>query len=287
MPRMTLIPLSLVAISLVTTNGFIPVPNTFSRMVSRSLLRGSYENIPPPSSPDKFTVGPSMSSKLIYLVDDEEVLLSAISQYLEKAYPNYVIKKFTDANEPLKAMTEAVDSGTVSSKNSVIPDLIISDIRMPTLDGLTFLSLIRQHYSPLLSTLPMILLTAKGMTSDRIEGYKTGADAYLPKPFDPEELVAIIDSLLAKREASGEFMDSRLSDAINAPGLSTSRGDGSSGNLNKLSDLSTLSANIDVAEIKRDLESIKEMLGGNININTPQQKAARQKQISITPKEVS
>ena len=52
---------------------------------------------------------------------------------------------------------------------------------------------------PPLLRIPVIFLTARGQTSDRIRGYKAGVNAYLPKPFDPEELVSIIESVLMNR----------------------------------------------------------------------------------------
>jgi DNA-binding NarL/FixJ family response regulator len=83
-----------------------------------------------------------------------------------------------------------------------IPDAIVSDIRMPIMDGITLLEQIRSH--PQLVPIPVILLTAKGMTNDRIAGYQAGADAYVPKPFDPDELLAIIDHCISRHEALNE-----------------------------------------------------------------------------------
>lgn len=47
---------------------------------------------------------------------------------------------------------------------------------------------------------PVVLLTAKGMTEDRVAGYRAGADAYIPKPFDPDELISVIDSAILRLE---------------------------------------------------------------------------------------
>lgn len=69
---------------------------------------------------------------------------------------------------------------------------------MPGKDGIELLGLIRSDER--LSRVPVILLTAKGMTQDRIEGYKAGADVYLPKPFDPEELLSIVDGSIQRRQ---------------------------------------------------------------------------------------
>ncbi|HEY9633032.1 MAG TPA: response regulator transcription factor [Coleofasciculaceae cyanobacterium] len=69
-------------------------------------------------------------------------------------------------------------------------------------DGYQFLKQLRDD--PRFKTLPVVFLTARGMTSDRIDGYKAGCDAYLSKPFDPEELVALIQNLLERRTTTAE-----------------------------------------------------------------------------------
>lgn len=79
-----------------------------------------------------------------------------------------------------------------------VPDVIVSDVRMPIMDGLTLLEQIRSH--PQLVQIPVILLTAKSMVHDRVAGYQAGADAYLPKPFDPDELIALIDHYIQRHE---------------------------------------------------------------------------------------
>jgi DNA-binding NarL/FixJ family response regulator len=72
-----------------------------------------------------------------------------------------------------------------------------SDIRMPGKDGIELLGLIRSDER--LERVPVILLTAKALTQDRILGYKAGADVYLPKPFDPDELLSIVDNAIQRR----------------------------------------------------------------------------------------
>jgi DNA-binding NarL/FixJ family response regulator len=81
-----------------------------------------------------------------------------------------------------------------------MPDLVITDIMMPQVSGLEFLKQLRDD--PRFETLPVVFLTARGMTNDRIQGYDAGCDAYLPKPFDPDELVAIVTRLLKQRAAA-------------------------------------------------------------------------------------
>jgi len=70
------------------------------------------------------------------------------------------------------------------------PDMIILDVLMPKMDGLEMLKELRSF-----STVPVIMLTAKGADADRIKGLELGADDYLPKPFNPDELVARIEAV--------------------------------------------------------------------------------------------
>jgi DNA-binding NarL/FixJ family response regulator len=77
-----------------------------------------------------------------------------------------------------------------------LPDLIISDIRMPGMDGYALVRNLRA--SPRSRLVPIVFLTAKDETADRITGFRTGVDAYVTKPFEPEELVAIVKSILER-----------------------------------------------------------------------------------------
>ncbi len=77
-----------------------------------------------------------------------------------------------------------------------LPDLIISDIRMPGMDGYTLVRNLRA--APRTRLIPIIFLSAKDETADRIAGFHTGVDAYVTKPFEPEELVAIVKSILER-----------------------------------------------------------------------------------------
>jgi DNA-binding NarL/FixJ family response regulator len=66
--------------------------------------------------------------------------------------------------------------------------------------GLELLQWIRSTNNPALQRVPVVLLTAKGLTSDRIAGYQAGADVYLSKPFYPDELLSVVDNLIARRQ---------------------------------------------------------------------------------------
>jgi signal transduction histidine kinase/ligand-binding sensor domain-containing protein/CheY-like chemotaxis protein/AraC-like DNA-binding protein len=88
-----------------------------------------------------------------------------------------------------------------------MPDIIISDIMMPVMDGLQLCEKVKQHIS--LSHIPVILLTAKDTNEDRSEGYKSGADSYITKPFTSEMLNARIQNLLESRKnLARQYIDS-------------------------------------------------------------------------------
>lgn len=131
-----------------------------------------------------------MSARLL-LVDDEPGLREAVQAYLE------------DSNFVVEVASNARDGWELLQKHN--PDLLISDIMMPQVDGYQFLKQVRED--PRYKALPVVFLTAKGMTSDRIQGYTAGCDAYLSKPFDPDELVAIITNLLARRAAAKQMSE--------------------------------------------------------------------------------
>lgn len=132
-----------------------------------------------------------MSAQLL-LVDDEPGLREAVKDYLQES--GFNVRVASNAREGWELMQHNP------------PDLLISDIMMPQVDGYKFLKQVRED--PRFQRLPVIFLTAKGMTTDRIQGYQAGVDAYLPKPFDPDELVAIVENLLerhaAKTQSTGE-----------------------------------------------------------------------------------
>jgi DNA-binding NarL/FixJ family response regulator len=83
-------------------------------------------------------------------------------------------------------------------------DLIILDVMITDMDGYSFIKLL--SIDPRLKKIPFVIISAKGMSQDRINGYRAGCSNYIPKPFDPEELIAIINSILfRKREQVREL----------------------------------------------------------------------------------
>jgi DNA-binding NarL/FixJ family response regulator len=125
-----------------------------------------------------------MAAQLL-LVDDEPGLREAVQAYLEDS--GYTVHTASNAREGWDLLQQT------------LPDLVISDIMMPQVDGYQFLKQMREDSR--FEALPVVFLTARGMTSDRIQGYKAGCDAYISKPFDPDELVVVVNNLLERRAA--------------------------------------------------------------------------------------
>ena len=115
----------------------------------------------------------------ILVVDDDDGIRSLVKKYLNEN--NYIVTTAANAEEAIE-------------KIKVIEfDLIILDIMMPGKSGLDFIEENRKKLET-----PIILLTAKGEAEERIEGLETGADDYLPKPFEPKELILRIQNILKK-----------------------------------------------------------------------------------------
>lgn len=120
--------------------------------------------------------------KQLLVVDDDPSLLLAVSETLRAE--GYDVQTARRGAEAMVRVAEA------------LPDLIISDIRMPGMDGYALVRNLRA--APRTRLVPIVFLTAKDETVDRITGFRTGVDAYVTKPFEPEELVAIVKSILER-----------------------------------------------------------------------------------------
>ena len=95
-------------------------------------------------------------------------------------------------------VSEAADGQQgLAVANEIVPDIIVSDVMMPVMNGLEFCQRVKDGTAT--SHIPVILLTARALSSHQIEGYQSGADAYITKPFSAELLLARIDNLLQSR----------------------------------------------------------------------------------------
>ncbi len=128
-----------------------------------------------------------MDNKKILIVDDDENICELLRLYLEKDGFNTVV-----ANDGEQALS------CVGLHN---PDLILLDIMLPVLDGWQVCREVRKN-----SNVPIIMLTAKGETFDKVLGLELGADDYVTKPFDSKEVVARIKAVL-RRTADNEKTD--------------------------------------------------------------------------------
>lgn len=121
----------------------------------------------------------------ILVADDDANIAELIFLYLTKE--GYEVRKAADGREALQLM------------NSFNPSLLILDIMMPELDGYEVCREIRKT-----SQVPIIMLTAKGETFDKVLGLELGADDYMVKPFDTKELVARVKAVLRRLESKGD-----------------------------------------------------------------------------------
>jgi DNA-binding NarL/FixJ family response regulator len=93
-----------------------------------------------------------------------------------------------------------------------VPDMIICDVMMPEMDGYSLVKHIRQESRT--NTIPVLFLSAKGQSQDRVKGLNEGADVYMVKPFEPEELVAQVESSLKQIK---RLVDGRVRGLDGAP----------------------------------------------------------------------
>ena len=124
----------------------------------------------------------------ILIIDDDTQLTELLIEFLS-SYKYNVVAKHT----PEKGLEHLEKKGA---------DAIILDIMLPGMDGFQVLRKIREN-----SAIPVIMLTARGEVTDRIVGLELGADDYLPKPFEPRELLARIQSILRRTHSSAAIVE--------------------------------------------------------------------------------
>jgi len=121
----------------------------------------------------------------VLIIDDDTKLRKLLHEYLEEN--GYEVLSLEDGTEALTTIEKAS------------PDIVILDVMMPGIGGLDLLKEINRKYA-----LPIIMLTAKGEETDRIIGLELGADDYIPKPFNPRELLARMRAVMRRVPAEGE-----------------------------------------------------------------------------------
>ena len=142
-------------------------------------------------------------SKQLLLIDDDPNLILLVKDYLE--FRGYKVITAENGREALEVLQQQT------------PDMIICDVMMPEMDGYTLVQQIRNNTST--SWIPVLFLSAKGQSQDRVKGLNMGADVYMVKPFEPEELVAQVESSLkqANRLIQQSNKDSKTKTKMNVP----------------------------------------------------------------------
>ena len=144
----------------------------------------------------------------LLLIEDDERLGALVSEYLTDA--GFEITHVLNGSEGV-----ALVHAQPTAEKRI--DGIILDLMLPDMDGLTVCQKIRAQ-----SNIPILMLTARGDAMDRVVGLEMGADDYLPKPFEPRELLARLRAIL--RRGSGQMSDVAQSDVLHFGGLVIDRG---------------------------------------------------------------
>lgn len=130
----------------------------------------------------------------ILMIDDNKELLWMLKDILSDEYSILTAENGEEGLVLLKQKT---------------PDLIITDIMMPKIDGITLIKQLKSNKHTM--HIPLIILSAKNTTDEKIEGIESGADAYIPKPFNTQYLRSIIKQLLKKQEELKQYYNSSAS----------------------------------------------------------------------------
>ncbi len=134
--------------------------------------------------------------KRLLLIDDDPNLILLVKDYLE--FRGYKVITAENGREALEVLEQET------------PDMIICDVMMPEMDGYSLVKAIRED--PKTSWIPVLFLSAKGQSQDRVKGLNIGADVYMVKPFEPEELVAQVESSLKQASRLIQHKDSKGGD---------------------------------------------------------------------------
>ncbi len=135
---------------------------------------------------------------VIYIIDDEENMCRVLKYCLEE--DGHEVKYFTDPHAALASLNEAYFTGGTSELK---PDIIVSDLKMPQMDGIAFLSELKK----IDSQIPLIMMTAYASVQNAVEAMKEGAFDYILKPFEPAELKLLIKKAVEHAKLIEENME--------------------------------------------------------------------------------
>lgn len=130
--------------------------------------------------------------KKIVVADDEPFILSALQDTLSEDYAVYTASNGKEA---------------IKTVEKVQPDLVILDVMMPEMDGLEACKQLKKNKET--SSIPIIILTAKGQITDIEKGFKSGADAYVVKPFSPARLIEKVEEIFEKVEMRKKIIEEK------------------------------------------------------------------------------
>lgn len=137
-------------------------------------------------------------NKLIAVVDDEPNIVELITHHLKKE--GFKVREFYDGEGFLAFIT------------NTLPDLVILDLMLPGIDGLEVCRTLRR--SEKTSSIPIIMLTAKGTETDIVVGLELGADDYIVKPFSPRELIARVKAILRRAQPARKTKLFKVGDLV-------------------------------------------------------------------------
>lgn len=178
-----------------------------------------------------FQLGPASDKPMVLMIEDNPDMIDFVRNSLGNYY------HFVTAEDGQEGLAKA---------NNFAPKLIISDIMMPRMDGLELCKRIKQN--PQTSHISIILLTAKSMVSNRIEGIKIGADAYITKPFEIELLKAHMDNLIQRQEELQAYF---RNDLVQLPATSDASNNEDNKFVKRVMDI--IEANISNAELSVEM----------------------------------
>ena len=144
-----------------------------------------------------------MANEKILVVDDDTNICELLRLYLTKE--GYQVTVANDGEEGLEKF------------NQVKPDMVLLDVMMPGMDGWQVLKAVRKS-----SNIPIIMVTARDETFDKVLGLELGADDYITKPFDSKEMAARVKAVLRRTMGQTEEEEEKADDTLSFPGLTVS-----------------------------------------------------------------